>query len=57
VEPTLNIWPVSKLRERALSSLMEYIHFNDETTKYIGICPIDKVNVVEVVHIPLFYLP
>ncbi|KAM0862130.1 hypothetical protein ACQ4PT_045449 [Festuca glaucescens] len=42
VEPTLNIWPVSKLRERALSSLMEYIHFNDETTKYIGICPIDK---------------
>ncbi|KAL6603533.1 hypothetical protein ACP70R_043894 [Stipagrostis hirtigluma subsp. patula] len=42
VEPMLHCWPVNKLRERALSNLMEHIHYEDETTNYIGICPINK---------------
>jgi achilleol B synthase len=40
----LNYWPANKLRERAMSNLMEHIHYNDETTEYITICPVDKVN-------------
>jgi len=42
VEPMLNRWPVSKLRGRALSNLMKHIHYDDEATKYVGICPINK---------------
>ncbi|KAL6602716.1 hypothetical protein ACP70R_043077 [Stipagrostis hirtigluma subsp. patula] len=42
VEPILNRWPFSKLRERALSHIMEYIHYEDETTQYIGLCPVTK---------------
>ncbi|RCV23074.1 hypothetical protein SETIT_4G270200v2 [Setaria italica] len=42
VEPMLNRWPGNKLREQALDNLMEHIHYQDETTKYIGISPIDK---------------
>ncbi|XP_044321558.1 achilleol B synthase isoform X2 [Triticum aestivum] len=42
VEPILNCWPANKLRERALSNLMKHIHYEDETTKYVGICPITK---------------
>ncbi|XP_047047255.1 achilleol B synthase-like [Lolium rigidum] len=42
VEPMLNYWPANKLRERAMSNLMEHIHYNDETTEYITICPVDK---------------
>ncbi|CAM0958974.1 unnamed protein product [Alopecurus aequalis] len=42
VEPMLNRWPVNKLRGRALSNLMKHIHYDDEATKYVGICPINK---------------
>ncbi|XP_044372975.1 achilleol B synthase isoform X2 [Triticum aestivum] len=42
VEPMLNWWPTNKLRGRALSKLMEQIHYNNETTEYITICPVDK---------------
>ncbi|CAM0908395.1 unnamed protein product [Alopecurus aequalis] len=43
VEPALNYWPSNKLRGIALNNLMEHIHYNNETTEYIGICPVDKV--------------
>jgi achilleol B synthase len=39
----LNCWPLNKLRERALGNLMEHIHYEDETTKYICIGPVNKV--------------
>ncbi|CAL5040366.1 unnamed protein product [Urochloa decumbens] len=42
VEPMLNCWPVNKLREQALNNLMEHVHYEEETTKYICICPINK---------------
>ncbi|KAM0851807.1 hypothetical protein ACQ4PT_052176 [Festuca glaucescens] len=42
VEPVLNCWPANKLRERALSNLMEHIHYEDETTNFVGKCPINK---------------
>ncbi|KAL6900887.1 hypothetical protein ACP4OV_005563 [Aristida adscensionis] len=42
VEPMLNCWPLSKLRKRALSHIMEHIHYEDETTQYIGLCPVTK---------------
>uniref|UniRef100_A0ACD6AEB1 Uncharacterized protein n=1 Tax=Avena sativa TaxID=4498 RepID=A0ACD6AEB1_AVESA len=42
VEPVLNCWPVNKLRDRALKNLMKHIHYEDASTKYIGICPINK---------------
>uniref|UniRef100_A0ACD6AJV0 Uncharacterized protein n=2 Tax=Avena sativa TaxID=4498 RepID=A0ACD6AJV0_AVESA len=42
VEPVLNWWPVNKLRDTALKNLMKHIHYEDESTKYIGVCPINK---------------
>ncbi|KAF8779295.1 hypothetical protein HU200_002976 [Digitaria exilis] len=42
VEPLLNSWPFNMLRERSLKNLMEHIHYEDESTKFIGICPINK---------------
>ncbi|XP_047087774.1 achilleol B synthase-like [Lolium rigidum] len=42
IEPILNCWPANKLREGALINLMEHIHYEDETTKYLCICPINK---------------
>ncbi|WVZ49771.1 hypothetical protein U9M48_001100 [Paspalum notatum var. saurae] len=42
VEPMLNIWPMKKVRERALRHILEHIHYEDETTQYIGLCPITK---------------
>jgi len=42
VEPISNLWPMNKLRERALRNLMEHIHYEDENSNYIGICPINK---------------
>ncbi|CAL4889387.1 unnamed protein product [Urochloa decumbens] len=42
VEPLLNYWPLNKLRERALSCILEHIHYEDETTQYIGLCPVTK---------------
>lgn len=43
VEPVLNYWPLNKLRERALNHVLEHIHYEDETTQYIGISPVTKV--------------
>jgi achilleol B synthase len=43
IEPMLNWWPVNKLRDIALQNIMEHIHYEDETSKYICICPINKV--------------
>ncbi|KAL5681495.1 hypothetical protein ACJX0J_007880, partial [Zea mays] len=42
VEPMLNCWPLNKLRERALNHILEHIHYEDETTQYIGLCPVPK---------------
>uniref|UniRef100_A0ACD5V133 Uncharacterized protein n=1 Tax=Avena sativa TaxID=4498 RepID=A0ACD5V133_AVESA len=42
VEPILNCWPVNKLRDKALRNLMDHIHYEDETTNYVGKCPINK---------------
>ncbi|KAG0521407.1 hypothetical protein BDA96_08G157700 [Sorghum bicolor] len=42
VEPVLNYWPLNKLRERALNHILEHIHYEDETTQYIGLCPVTK---------------
>jgi cycloartenol synthase len=43
VEPILMRWPGKKLRERALSSVMEHIHYEDDNTRYICIGPVNKV--------------
>uniref|UniRef100_A0A0D9XRJ6 Terpene cyclase/mutase family member n=1 Tax=Leersia perrieri TaxID=77586 RepID=A0A0D9XRJ6_9ORYZ len=43
VEPVFNMWPMKKIRQRALSNLMDHIHYEDETSNYIGLCPINKV--------------
>ncbi|CAO2045443.1 unnamed protein product [Urochloa humidicola] len=42
VEPMLNSWPINKLRDVALRSVMKHIHYEDESTEYICICPINK---------------
>lgn len=42
-EPLLNRWPFTKLREKALTNIMEHIHYEDENSQYIDICPINKV--------------
>jgi hypothetical protein len=43
VEPMSNWWPITKLRERAMKNLMEHIHYEDENSNYVGLCPINKV--------------
>ncbi|XBI69417.1 hypothetical protein VPH35_064127 [Triticum aestivum] len=43
VEPMLNWWPANKLRGRALSKLMEQIHYNNEITEYITSSHVDKI--------------
>ncbi|GKV20479.1 hypothetical protein SLEP1_g30602 [Rubroshorea leprosula] len=43
VEPVLMHWPGKKLREKALSTVMEHIHYEDENTRYICIGPVNKV--------------
>nr|BBJ70062.1 isoarborinol synthase [Imperata cylindrica] len=42
VEPMFNYWPFTKIRDTALDELMKHIHYEDETTKYIGACPVNK---------------
>jgi hypothetical protein len=44
VEPMSNLWPMTLLRERALKNLMEHIHYEDENSNYVGLCPINKVR-------------
>ncbi|KAM0836062.1 hypothetical protein ACQ4PT_062536 [Festuca glaucescens] len=41
-EPVLMHWPGSKLREKALETVMKHIQYEDETTQYICIAPLNK---------------
>ncbi|KAG6771501.1 hypothetical protein POTOM_022869 [Populus tomentosa] len=43
VEPLLTRWPFSKLRQRALDSVMQRVHYEDETTQYVCLGPVNKV--------------
>uniref|UniRef100_A0A0E0DNK7 Squalene cyclase C-terminal domain-containing protein n=1 Tax=Oryza meridionalis TaxID=40149 RepID=A0A0E0DNK7_9ORYZ len=43
VEPILNLWPLNNLKHVALNNLMKHIRYEDVCTKYIGLCPINKV--------------
>lgn len=42
-EPLLTRWPFNKLREKALEKTMEYIHYEDENSRYITIGCVEKV--------------
>ncbi|KAL4205266.1 hypothetical protein AMTRI_Chr01g113710 [Amborella trichopoda] len=42
-EPIFMHWPGSKLREKALHTVMQHIHYEDENTRYICIGPVNKV--------------
>ncbi|KAL5769098.1 hypothetical protein ACOSQ2_015881 [Xanthoceras sorbifolium] len=42
-EPLLMKWPFSKLRQKALQTVMQHIHYEDETTSYLCIGPVNKV--------------
>ncbi|KAB5514826.1 hypothetical protein DKX38_028732 [Salix brachista] len=42
-EPVLMHWPGKKLREKALHTAMEHMHYEDENTRYICIGPVNKV--------------
>ncbi|XP_024197667.1 cycloartenol synthase 2 isoform X2 [Rosa chinensis] len=42
-EPLLMRWPLSKLRQKALTTVMDHIHYEDENTQYICIGPVNKV--------------
>ncbi|XP_076911918.1 cycloartenol Synthase-like [Bidens hawaiensis] len=43
VEPVLMRWPGKKLREKALCTVMEHIHYEDHNTRYICIGPVNKM--------------
>ncbi|CAA3021839.1 cycloartenol Synthase [Olea europaea subsp. europaea] len=43
LEPILMRWPGKKLREKALHTVIEHIHYEDENTRYICIGPVNKV--------------
>ncbi|KAB1212061.1 Cycloartenol Synthase [Morella rubra] len=43
VEPLINQWPFSKLREKALDNVMQHIHYEDENSRYLCIGPVSKV--------------
>ncbi|XP_048226509.1 probable oxidosqualene cyclase isoform X2 [Ricinus communis] len=42
-EPLLTKWPFSRLRPLALNTIMQHIHFEDESTHYICLGPVNKV--------------
>ncbi|KAJ6354922.1 hypothetical protein OIU77_005509 [Salix suchowensis] len=42
-EQVLMHWPGKKLREKALHTAMEHIHYEDENSRYICIGPVNKV--------------
>ncbi|KAB1212059.1 putative oxidosqualene cyclase [Morella rubra] len=44
VEPLINQWPFSKLREKALDNVMQHIHYEDENSRYLCIGPVSKVE-------------
>eukprot|EP00262_Sarcandra_glabra_P020791 TRINITY_DN8448_c0_g2_i1.p1 TRINITY_DN8448_c0_g2~~TRINITY_DN8448_c0_g2_i1.p1 ORF type:complete len:765 (-),score=88.17 TRINITY_DN8448_c0_g2_i1:211-2505(-) len=43
VEPILKRWPLSKLRQKALTTVMKHIHYEDHITHYLCIGPVNKV--------------
>ncbi|KAF3453877.1 hypothetical protein FNV43_RR04318 [Rhamnella rubrinervis] len=48
VESILMRWPGKKLREKALRTAMEHIHYEDENTHYICIGPVNKAVFISV---------
>ncbi|XWS19211.1 hypothetical protein CRYUN_Cryun32bG0111600 [Craigia yunnanensis] len=42
-EPMFTHWPCKSLREKALHTVMQHIHYEDENTRYICIGPVNKV--------------
>ncbi|KAK9269413.1 hypothetical protein L1049_001186 [Liquidambar formosana] len=42
-EPLLMQWPFAKLRHKALTTVMQHIHYEDENTQYTCIGPVNKV--------------
>ncbi|XAR63728.1 Beta-amyrin synthase [Bertholletia excelsa] len=42
-EPLLTRWPFNKIREKALKKTMEYVHYEDENSRYITIGCVEKV--------------
>jgi len=48
IEPILMHFPGNKLREKALRNVMERIHYEDETSHYICLGPVNKVIVESV---------
>ncbi|KAK6284757.1 hypothetical protein POUND7_003709 [Theobroma cacao] len=42
-EPIFTRWPCKSLREKALRTVMQHIHYEDENTRYICIGPVNKV--------------
>ena len=49
VEPVLSCWPFYKLREKDLSHILEHIHYEDETTQYVGLCLVTKLLSIVVI--------
>ena len=45
LKPILGHWPGNKLREKALCTVMQHVHYEDENTRYICIGPVNKVHV------------
>ena len=39
----LNRWPANIVRDVALREIMKHVHYEDESTNYINVCPISKV--------------
>ncbi|KAF8400155.1 hypothetical protein HHK36_013451 [Tetracentron sinense] len=42
-EPLLMQWPFSKLRKKALSTVMQHIHYEDDNTQYVCLGPVNKI--------------
>ncbi|KAL4629206.1 hypothetical protein ACB092_05G291200 [Castanea dentata] len=42
-EPVFMRWSAKRLREKALQTVMQHIHYEDENTRYICIGPVNKV--------------
>ncbi|WCJ36159.1 Cycloartenol synthase [Euphorbia peplus] len=43
VEPIYKCWPGKGLREKALQTVMQHIHYEDETSYYVCLGPINKM--------------
>ncbi|XVF29292.1 hypothetical protein REPUB_Repub15cG0108500 [Reevesia pubescens] len=43
IEPLLNHWPLSKLRDKSLQMVLDYINYEDEASRYINYACIEKV--------------